>query len=48
MEKVGIIGAGSWGTALAWLLSNNGCEVTVFFRDGRRDQDAEGVSRAAG
>ena len=30
MAKVGIIGAGSWGTALAWLLSNNGCEVTVF------------------
>ena len=44
MEKVGIIGAGSWGTALAWLLSNNGCEVTVF----SVMEDAEGVSRAAG
>lgn len=30
MAKVGIIGAGSWGTALAWLLTNNGNEVTVW------------------
>lgn len=30
MSRVSIIGAGSWGTALAWLLSNNGCEVTIW------------------
>ncbi|MGN0430862.1 MAG: NAD(P)H-dependent glycerol-3-phosphate dehydrogenase [Lachnospiraceae bacterium] len=30
MAKVGIIGAGSWGTALAVLLHNNGHEVTVW------------------
>lgn len=28
--KVGLIGAGSWGTALAWLLANNGCKVTIW------------------
>lgn len=30
MAKVGIIGAGSWGIALAWLLTNNGNEVTIW------------------
>ncbi len=30
MAKVGVIGAGSWGTALARLLDNNGNEVTVW------------------
>lgn len=30
MAKVGIIGAGSWGIALALLLHNNGHEVTVW------------------
>ena len=30
MAKIGMIGAGSWGTALTWLLSNNGHEVTVW------------------
>lgn len=30
MAKTGVIGAGSWGTALAWLLNNNGHEVTVW------------------
>ncbi len=30
MSKVGIIGAGSWGTALALLLYNNGHDVTVW------------------
>lgn len=30
MAKIGMIGAGSWGTALSWLLSNNGHEVTVW------------------
>ena len=30
MAKVGMIGAGSWGIALAWLLNNNGHEVTVW------------------
>lgn len=30
MAKIGMIGAGSWGTALSWLLSNNGHAVTVW------------------
>lgn len=30
MAKIGMIGAGSWGTALSWLLSNNGHEVVVW------------------
>ena len=29
MAKISVIGAGSWGTALAWLLHNNGHQVTV-------------------
>lgn len=28
--KVGVVGAGSWGTALAWVLANNGCKVTLW------------------
>ena len=28
--KIGMIGAGSWGTALTWLLTNNGHQVTVW------------------
>lgn len=30
MAKIGIIGAGSWGMALAWLLHNNGHQITVW------------------
>jgi len=30
MEKIGVIGAGSWGIALANLLANNGHEITVW------------------
>ncbi len=30
MAKIGMIGAGSWGTALSYLLSNNGHSVTVW------------------
>lgn len=30
MAKIGIIGAGSWGCALAWLLHNNGNKITVW------------------
>ncbi|MCR5595917.1 MAG: NAD(P)H-dependent glycerol-3-phosphate dehydrogenase [Lachnospiraceae bacterium] len=30
MTKIGIIGAGSWGTALAWLLTNNGHNCTIY------------------
>ncbi|MGN0034125.1 MAG: 2-dehydropantoate 2-reductase N-terminal domain-containing protein, partial [Coriobacteriales bacterium] len=28
--KVSVIGAGSWGTAVAWLLSHNGSDVTLW------------------
>ncbi|MCR5635024.1 MAG: NAD(P)H-dependent glycerol-3-phosphate dehydrogenase [Lachnospiraceae bacterium] len=30
MAKIGMIGAGSWGTALAFLLTNNGHDVTMW------------------
>ncbi len=30
MAKIGMIGAGSWGTALSWLLANNGHAVTLW------------------
>jgi glycerol-3-phosphate dehydrogenase (NAD(P)+) len=30
MAKVSVIGSGSWGTALAWLLCNNGHSVTLW------------------
>ncbi len=30
MAKIGIIGAGSWGCALAWLLCNNGNQVSMW------------------
>ena len=30
MAKIGMIGAGSWGTALTWLLKNNGHHVTMW------------------
>ena len=30
MERVGIIGAGSWGTALAVALANNGHSVLIW------------------
>ena len=33
MAKVGILGAGSWGTALSLLLYNNGHDVTVWSID---------------
>jgi len=31
-QKIGVIGAGSWGIALAYLLTNNGHDVTVWSR----------------
>lgn len=34
--KVGVIGAGSWGCALAILLQNNGCQVSLWGH--RREQ----------
>ena len=32
-EKVAVIGAGAWGTALADLLANSGCEVRLWARE---------------
>ena len=46
MEKIGIIGSGTWGTAIAVLLRNNGHEVTLWsaipaeIEDGK-DQDSQ-------
>ena len=30
MAKIGMIGAGSWGIALSWLLANNGHDICVW------------------
>ena len=30
MKKIGVLGAGTWGMALARMLSNNGHSVTVW------------------
>ena len=30
MSSIGVIGAGTWGIALARMLANTGCEVTVW------------------
>lgn len=38
MAKIGIMGAGSWGTALALLLNKNGHEVTIWSIDKREVQ----------
>ena len=35
MAKVSVLGAGSWGTAIAFLLSNNGHQVTMWSIDPR-------------
>src|SRR5437588_3690231 len=40
--RVTVLGAGSWGTALAILLSRNGHEVTLY---GRSDEDIEIIRR---
>ena len=40
MAKVGVIGAGSWGTALAILLNENGNDVTLW---SHREEEAERI-----
>ena len=35
MATVGILGAGSWGTALAMMLNKNGHDVTVWSIDAK-------------
>ncbi len=40
-QKVGVIGAGSWGTALALLLNRNGYKVTVWGNDASSTQKLE-------
>lgn len=52
MAKVGIMGAGSWGTAISWLLTNNGHEVTVWSIDAKEvemlDREREHRSKLPG
>lgn len=40
MKKIGVIGAGSWGTALAILLNENGNDVTLW---SHREEEAEKI-----
>ena len=44
MAKVSIIGAGSWGTALAILLCNNGHDVTVWYHNNKAEIPGAEVS----
>ncbi len=37
MAEIAVIGAGSWGTALAVLLSNNGHDVTVWYHNNKAE-----------
>ena len=39
MKKVSVIGAGSWGTAIAFVLAENGHDCLLWAR--REDQSAE-------
>jgi len=39
MSKISLLGAGTWGTALAILLSNNGHEVTIWTKIEREAKD---------
>ena len=50
MAKVSVIGAGSWGTALALLLSKNGHDVTMWsiLEDEIRMLDKEREHKASG
>ena len=45
MAEIGIIGAGSWGTALAVLCVNNGHDVTVWSRTKRDHKKRQPPSR---
>ena len=40
MAKVSVVGAGSWGTALAMLLCNNGHDTMLW---SHREEQAEGL-----
>jgi glycerol-3-phosphate dehydrogenase (NAD(P)+) len=40
-KKVAIVGAGSWGTALASVLAERGCEVKLYGRDQQRMSEME-------
>ncbi len=42
MAKVSVIGAGSWGTALTYVLDKNGHDVTVWSILARRSAYASG------
>ena len=41
MSRIGIIGAGSWGTALATVLAEKGHNVTIWLRDRKQAEDIQ-------
>ena len=46
MANIGVLGAGSWGTALSVLLHDNGNQATIWSNRSRRDRDAVKRKRA--
>lgn len=40
-RPIAVLGAGSWGTALAWLLAENGREVLLWGRDAQRAREID-------
>ena len=46
MANIGVLGAGSWGTALSVLLHDNGNQVTIWSIDPARGRDAVRRKRA--
>ncbi len=40
-KPIAVLGAGSWGTALAWLLAENGREVQLWCRDPERAREID-------
>ncbi len=51
MANVGVIGAGSWGTALAFLLHENGHQVTewsAFEKDAENSENRASLKDSSG
>src|SRR5579862_5230953 len=41
MARAAVLGGGSWGTTLAWLLGEKGVSVRLWFRDADQSREVE-------